>query len=331
MMNRRSFLQSTACAGTIGTLSGAALLPAAFSRDAQAAIDTLKLFVPANPGGGWDQTARSMELALKQANLIKGAQVTNVGGAGGAVGLPQFVNQWKGQGNALMVAGMVMVGALITNKSPVKITQTVPVARLTGEFEVIVVPPNSPHKNLQDLVNAFKADPTKVSWAGGSAGGTDHILAGMIAKAAGGDAKKVSYVAYSGGGPAQAALLGNQVTCGVSGWGEFSEQVKAGKLRALAISADKRQPGIDIPTIKEQGIDVELANWRGVFAPPGIKDADKAALIDLLTKMKDSAPWQEQLKTREWTDYFLAGDAYAKYIESENTRIEAILKDLGLA
>ncbi|WP_341894882.1 tripartite tricarboxylate transporter substrate-binding protein [Ferrovibrio terrae] len=326
MINRRSFLQSTVSAS-----AAAVLLPAAFSRDAQAAIDSLQLFVPANPGGGWDQTARSMEQALKQANLIKGAQVTNVGGAGGAVGLPQFVNQWKGRGNALMVAGMVMVGALITNKSPVKVTQTVPIARLTGEFEVIVVPPNSPFKTLQDLVAAFKADPTKVSWAGGSAGGTDHILAGMVAKAAGGDAKKVAYVAYSGGGPAQAALLGSQVTCGVSGWGEFSEQIKAGKLRALAISADKRQPGIDVPTIKEQGIDVELYNWRGVFAPPGIKDTEKAALIDLMTKMKDSAPWKDQLKTREWTDIFLAGDAYGKYLADEIARIEAILKDLGLA
>jgi len=325
MMNRRSFLQSTACAGT-----AAALLPA-FGRDVQAQVDSLKLFVPANPGGGWDQTARSMELALKQANLIKGAQVTNVGGAGGAVGLPQFVNQWKGQGNALMVAGMVMVGALITNKSPVKITQTTPIARLTGEFEVIVVPPNSPFKNLGDLMAAFKADPTKVSWAGGSAGGTDHILAGMLAKAAGGDAKKVSYVAYSGGGPAQAALLGAQVTCGVSGWGEFSEQIKAGKLRALAISADKREPGVDVPTIKEQGFDVVLYNWRGVFAPPGVKDADKAAMIDLMTKMNASAPWKEQLKTREWTDVFLAGDAYGKYIAEENARIEGILKDIGLA
>ena len=326
MMNRRSFLQSTVTAA-----AATALLPAFGSSEAQAAIDNLLLFVPANPGGGWDQTARSMEQALKQANLIKGAQVTNVGGAGGAVGLPQFVNQWKGRGNALMVAGMVMVGALITNKSPVKITQTVPIARLTGEFEVIVVPPDSPHKTLKDLAAAFKADPTKVSWAGGSAGGTDHILAGMIAKAAGGEAKKVAYVAYSGGGPAQAALLGNQVTCGVSGWGEFSEQIKAGKLRALAISADKRQPGIDVPTIKEQGLDVELYNWRGVFAPPGIKDADKAALIDLMTRMRSSPAWTEQLKTREWTDVFLAGDAYGKYLAEENTRIEAILKDLGLA
>ncbi|MBS4047633.1 MAG: tripartite tricarboxylate transporter substrate binding protein [Alphaproteobacteria bacterium] len=325
MLNRRSFLQTTACAGTM-----AALLPG-YARNAHAAIDQVQFFVPANPGGGWDQTARSMEQAMKSANLIKGAQVTNVGGAGGAVGLPQFVNQWKGRGNALMVAGMVMVGALITNKSPVKVTQTVPIARLTGEFEVIVVPNESPFKTLKDLMAAFKADPAKVSWAGGSAGGTDHILAGMLAKAAGGEAKKVSYVAYSGGGPALAALLGNQVSCGVSGWGEFSEQVKAGKLRALAISADKRQPGLDVPTIKEAGFDVELYNWRGVFAPPGIKDADKKALIELVTRMRDSAPWQEQLKTREWTDVFLAGDAYGKYLEAEITRIEGILKDLGLA
>lgn len=325
MISRRSFLQTTACAS-----AAYALMPD-FAGDARAAIDNLQFFVPANPGGGWDQTARSMEQALKSANLIKGAQVTNVGGAGGAVGLPQFVNQWKGRGNALMVAGMVMVGALITNKSPVKVTQTVPIARLTGEFEVIVVPAESPHKTLKDLMAAFKADPTKVSWAGGSAGGTDHILAGMLAKSAGGEAKKVSYVAYSGGGPALAALLGNQVTCGVSGWGEFSEQVKAGKLRALAISADKRQPGLDVPTIKEAGFDVELYNWRGVFAPPGIKDAEKKALIELMTQMRSSAPWQEQLKTREWTDVFLAGDAYGKYLETETTRIEAILKDLGLA
>lgn len=327
MIDRRDFVRSALMGG-----AALAMLPDVFASPALAqTIDNLKLFVPANPGGGWDQTARSMEQALKSAGLIKGAQITNVGGAGGAVGLPQFVNQWKGQGNALMVGGMVMVGALIANKAPVKLSQAVPIARLTGEFQVVVVPASSPHKSLGDLVAAFKADPAKVSWAGGSAGGSDHILAGMIAKAAGGDPKKVSYVAYSGGGPAIAALLGAQVSCGISGWGEFGEQVKAGKLRALAISADKRQPGIDVPTIREQGLDVELFNWRGVFAPPGVKDAERAAMLDLMTKMNASPAWAEQLKAKDWTAIFLAGDAYAKFIEQENVRIEAILKDLGLA
>lgn len=324
MFTRRTLLTSSLALGAAGAMG----LP--FPAQAQA-LDSLKFFVPANPGGGWDQTARSMEAALKSAGLIKSAQVTNMGGAGGAVGLPTFVNQWKGQGNALMVAGMVMVGALIANKSPVKMAQTVPIARLTGEFQVVVVPANSPHKTLKDLVAALKADPGKVSWAGGSAGGSDHILAGMIAKAAGVDAKKVAYVAYAGGGPAQAALIGAQVTCGISGWGEFAEQIKAGKMRALAISADKRQAGIDVPTIKEQGLDVELFNWRGVFAPPGISDVQRNALIDLMAKMNASPAWAEQLKAKDWTGIYLAGDAYAKYIESETARIEVILKDLGLA
>ncbi|MCW5729478.1 MAG: tripartite tricarboxylate transporter substrate binding protein [Alphaproteobacteria bacterium] len=295
------------------------------------AIEQLRIFVPANPGGGWDQTGRSMEMAMKSAGLIKSAQITNVGGAGGTVGLPQFINQWKGQGNALMVGGMVMVGAIIANKARNNLTETTPIARLTGEFQVVVVPAASPFRSMADLVAAFKADPAKVSWAGGSAGGTDHILAGMIAKAAGGDPRKVAYVAYSGGGPAQAALLGNQVSCGISGWGEFGEQVRAGKLRALGISADKRQPGIDVPTLREQGIDVELFNWRGVFAPPGISDAQRQSLLDLVDRMVKSPAWAEILKRYDWTDIYLPGDRYRAYIASETERIHAILKDLGLA
>jgi putative tricarboxylic transport membrane protein len=319
MMHRREIL-----------LAGAALSLVPGWAEAQN-LDTLKLFVPAAPGGGWDQTARTMEQSLKAAGLVKTVQVENVPGAGGTVGLPRFVNNMKGQGNLLMVAGMVMVGAIIANKAAVDLTKTVPVARLTGEFEVIVVPGNSPHKSMQELVAAFKQDPGKVSWAGGSAGGTDHILAGMIAQAVGVDPKKVNYVAYSGGGPAQAALLGGHVTAGISGWGEFSEQVKAGKLRAIALSSDKRVEGIDVPTLKEQGVDVELANWRGVFAAPGIKDDQKKALVALVENMAKSPAWQEELKKRDWNPILLTGDAFAKYVAEETKRIEGILKAVGLA
>lgn len=322
MMDRREFLGTTA----LGALAAGSL---AWPAQAQA-IENMRIFVPANPGGGWDQTARTIEQVVKTANLVKTVQITNVGGAGGVVGLPQFVNQWKGQGNALMVAGMVMVGAIIANKSQLKLTNTTPIARLTGEFEVVVVPANSPHKDMKSLAAALKADAGKVSWAGGSAGGTDHILVGMIAQAVGVEATKTSYVAFAGGGPAQAAILGSQVTAGVSGWGEFSEQVKAGKMRALAISSDKRQPGIDVPTLKEQGIDVELFNWRGVFAPPGVTAAQRGAMIDLIERMGKSAEWQEQLKKRDWTSILQTGDAFAAYIESETKRIEGILKSLGL-
>lgn len=295
------------------------------------ALDTLQIFVPAAPGGGWDQTGRTIEAVLKANKQITSAQVTNVPGAGGAVGLPQFVNQWKGRGNGLMIAGMVMIGALIANKSPVGLTQTVPIARLTGEFEAIVVPAASPHKDMKSLVEQLKKDPGSVSWAGGSAGGTDHILVGMIAQAVGVDPRKASYVAFAGGGPAQAALLGNQVTAGVSGWGEFAEQVKAGKLRALAISSGTRAAGVDAPTLKEQGIDVELFNWRGVFAPPGITDAQRTAMTSLIETMAGSAAWKEELAKRDWLGILMTGKAYEDYIVSENKRIGDILKSIGLA
>jgi putative tricarboxylic transport membrane protein len=319
-------------------LSTAAAVPAALpvsllsiDRSQAQVIDLLKILVPAAPGGGWDQTARTIEQVLRATAAVKGVQITNVGGAGGTVGLPQFLNQWKGQGNALMVAGMVMVGAIIANKSPVKLSQATPIARLTGEFQALVVPAQSALRNVKEFAAALKADPSKVPVAGGSAGGSDHILLGMIAKALGVSPTRISYVAYAGGGPAVASLLGNQVAAGISGIGEFAEQIKAGKLRLIAISADQRQPGIDAPTLKEEGIDVELFNWRGVFAPPGVNDGQRKAMIDLVEKMAASPQWAEACQKRDWTRITLTGDAFKAYIDSETVRIEGILRELGLA
>jgi putative tricarboxylic transport membrane protein len=319
-------------------LLGAATVPAALPLSfmtvdpAQAqTIDLLKMFVPAAPGGGWDQTARTIEQVLRATGAVKGVQITNVGGAGGAVGLPQFLNQWKGQGNALMVAGMVMVGAIIANKSPVKLAQATPIARLTGEYLALVVPAQSPFKSAKDFAAALKADPSKVPVAGGSAGGTDHILLGLIAKAIGVAPTKVSYVAFAGGGPATAALLGNQVAAGISGYGEFAEQIKAGKLRIIALSSAKRQEDIAAPTLKEEGIDVELSNWRGVFAPPGVNDAQRKAMIALMEKMTATPQWAEACKNRDWAQITLLGDDYKAFLDAETARIEGILKELGLA
>ena len=325
MFNRRDLLLGTAVATTAAPLS---LLTA--ERALAQPVELLKVFVPAAPGGGWDQTARTIEQVLRATGLVRGVQITNVPGAGGAVGLPQFLNQWRGQGNALMVAGMVMVGSLIANKSPVKLVSTTPIARLTGEFLALVVPAQSSFKSAKDFTAALKADPTKVPVAGGSAGGSDHILIGMIARAIGVSPTKVSYVAFAGGGPATAALLGNQVAAGISGYGEFSEQIKAGKLRLLAVSSDKRQEGIDAPTLKEEGIDVELFNWRGVFAPPGVNANQRQAMLTLIEKMVATPQWAEACKTRDWTVITLLGDEFKKFLDEETVRIEGILKELGL-
>jgi len=307
----------------------AASLAAAAPLSAQQAPAALNLFIPAAPGGGWDGTGRTIEMAMRTDGVVKEFKFENVGGAGGAVGLPRFLSR-KGQGDTVMVAGMVMVGALIAANSPLKMTDTTPLARLTDEYEVIVVPAGSPYKTMADLVAAFKADPGKISWAGGSAGGTDHILAGMIGKAVGVDPKKVTYVAYAGGGPALAALLGSQVTAGISGYSEFAEQIKAGKLRALAISAPARMPGIDTPTLKEQGVDVVLGNWRGVFGAPGISADQQKALIGLIEKMLAGPTWKAEVDKKGWTQSYLAGSAFGTFIAEETARSSAILGELDL-
>ncbi|MBA3042951.1 MAG: tripartite tricarboxylate transporter substrate binding protein [Alphaproteobacteria bacterium] len=288
------------------------------------------IMAPANPGGGWDQTARSMQTVLQQEGISPAAQVQNVPGAGGTIGLAQFANQAKGNPNALIVGGYVMVGAILTNKSPVSLKDVTPIARLTGEYEAIVVPAASPIKTMGDLVEALKKDPGSVSWAGGSAGGTDHIAVGLIAKAAGVDPTKINYIAFSGGGEALAAILGSQVTAGISGYGEFESQVKSGTLRLLAVSSAERLANADAPTLKESGLDVVVENWRMVAAAPGLTPEQTAAVSADIEKMVKSASWQEILKTKGWQDTYLAGDAFKTQLEKDVTATEAVLKDIGL-
>jgi putative tricarboxylic transport membrane protein len=291
------------------------------------AIDSVKMLIPANPGGGWDTTGRELGKALQASGAVKNIQYDNKGGAAGAIGIAQFVNSSKGDPNALMMGGMVMVGGLITNKSAVTIDQVTPIARLTSEYEVIVVPANGP-KTLKELLDKFKANPGSVSWGGGSAGGTDHILAGLIAKAVGVEPAKVNYVPFKGGGEAVAAIIGGHVTAGISGLSEFASHIKSGKMRALAVSSPKALDGI--PSLKEQGVDVELSNWRGIWAAPGISPAQRDELIKAVEKGVKSPSWQETLKKQEWGDYWLAGDAFGKYVEEENKRLGDILGALAL-
>ncbi len=311
-----------------GVLTAAALV--GFAASATAQVSELKIMAPAAPGGGWDQTARSMQQALTQSGIVKSVQVTNVPGAGGTIGLAQFVNGAKGDGGQLMVNGYVMVGAILTNKSPVTLEQTTPIARLTAEYEAIVVPTASPIKSAKDLAEAIKADPGKVTWAGGSAGGVDHIAAALFAKAAGADATKINYVPFSGGGEALAAILGGKVTAGISGYGEFESQIKAGKLRLIGVTSANRLANVDGPTLKEQGIDLEIANWRSVVAPPGISADQKKALTDTVDKLAKSKEWQDILKAKGWDDAYVSGDAFAKQLAEDIARTKEILTSVGL-
>ena len=311
---------------SLGLVAGAALFTATLPA---LALDSAYIMAPAAPGGGWDTTARTVQEVLQSTGIIKSVQVENVTGAGGTIGLAQFIKK-KGDGKAMMVSGLVMVGAILSNNSPVTLDEVTPLARLTSEWEALVVPANSPIKTMADLVEKLKANPGSVSWGGGSAGGTDHILVGLIAKASGVDPSKINYIAHSGGGQALAAILGGHVTVGVSGISEFDAQIKAGQLRMIAVSSPKRVDGVAAPTLKESGVDVVLGNWRAIFAPPGLSAKAKAELLEAIDKMVKSEAWKKQLEARGWDDAYLPGDAFATTMKKDVADITATLKSIGL-
>jgi putative tricarboxylic transport membrane protein len=322
LMRRDQFLKSLAALG--GTLAAGAL-----PLSAQAAAN-LKMMIPANPGGGWDTTGRALAKAMQDAGLAASVGFENKGGAAGAIGLAQFVNASKGDGNALMVMGAVMLGGIITGKPPVSVTQATPLARLTSEYNVFVVPAASPFKDMKDVVEALKKDPGSVKWGGGSRGSTEHIAAAMLARDVGVDASRINYVAFRGGGEATAAILGNNVSVGGSGYSEFAQYIEAGKMRAIAVTSPARIKGIPVATMKEQGFNVEIGNWRGVYGAPGIAPAQRAALVDLIVKATKHKTWTEALEKNNWTPALLTGKEFEDFVDREFASLRATMVKAGM-
>jgi tripartite-type tricarboxylate transporter receptor subunit TctC len=329
-MRRRSALVAAAAASALVLAAcGSTGSTGAGDGSEEAGIDKLNIIVPADPGGGWDQTGRSMQKDLQENDLVSSASVVNIGGAGGTNGLAKLATEQDP--NTLMVMGYVMVGAVETNKSANRIEDTTPIARLTEEPLVVVVPADSPYQTIEDLIADVKAKGKGVSITGGSAGGADHILAGMMLKEAGIGADSLNYIPYSGGGESLAALLGNKVSAGISGVGEYAEQVKAGKLRALAVSGPEAAPQLpEVKPLKEQGIDLVLTNWRGVVAPGSIDDAQAEKLTALVTELHGTDAWQKTLTTNNWADAFLAGEEFNSFLTEDIETVTATLTDIGL-
>ena len=318
-MRRDTFLRSLAA------LAAAGVLPLSARANAN-----LKMMIPANPGGGWDSTGRALGKALQDAGVAASVNFDNKGGAAGAIGLAQFVNASKGDPNALMVMGAVMLGGIITGKPPVNLSQATPLARLTSEYNVFVLPASSPLKTMKDVIDQLKKDPGSVKWGGGSRGATEHIAAAMIAREVGVDPAKINYVAFRGGGEAVAAILGGNVTIGGSGYSEFAEYIKAGKMRAIGVTSDKRLPGIDVPTLKEQGINVVIGNWRGVYGAPGITPEQRKALTEMVVKATKSKAWAEALEKNAWTPAVMAGAEFEKFVDDEFASLRAIMVKSGM-
>ncbi|MFD7075496.1 Bug family tripartite tricarboxylate transporter substrate binding protein [Nocardioides sp. NPDC059952] len=289
------------------------------------------IVVPSDPGGGYDQTARAMEKVLTDEGIAKRVQVTNTPGAGGTVALSQYV-----QGNDpsdLMVAGKALVGAVLTNKADNKLSEATPIARLIGEYEVVVVPADSKFETLEDFLAALKADPGENPIAIGNQGGVDHQWGGILAQEVGVNPTDVNFVTYDGGAEVTTAMLGGRVAAGISGYAEFAEQVEAGKLKVLASSSDTPlEVNPDIPTITDAGYpDAVFVNWRGIFAPPGISESDRKDLDEAFKTMNDSEAWAKVRETNGWTDEYLGTDEFEAQLEKDEAEAETQLKELGLA
>ncbi|GAA5146615.1 tripartite tricarboxylate transporter substrate binding protein [Pseudonocardia eucalypti] len=304
--------------------------PAPARSAAQQVLDgrQLRIMAPAAPGGGWDQTAREMQSALRE--LVGRTEVYNVEGAGGTIGLSQFVRR-TGEPTELMVTGLIMVGAIQRNHAPNTLADTTPLLRLTTDYQVIVVTANSPVRSMNDLVTAMRTNLPGVSISGGSAGGAEQILAGLIAQALRADPSKVNYIAHSGGGEALTTLLSGRSTAGISGVSELLPQIQAGTLRALAVSSPARVPALpDVPTLREGGVDVELQNWRGVVAPPGISPQQRESLEKLLVAMTRTPAWRDALARRGWGEATLAGPDFTRFVTDEQNRVTQVLASIGL-
>jgi putative tricarboxylic transport membrane protein len=312
------------------TLAAFGLLVAATATNA-AEFGRLEFLVPGGPGSGQDQAARAFEEALKTENLVSGTQVTHFAGGGGMIAVSQFLTTKKGNGNAVLTQGAGHLSFPLSNKTPVSLRDVTPLARLAGEYELMVVRSDSEFKTVDDLMAKYKANPPSITWGAGARGSTDHIFYAMISKAVGIPAQKLNFIPHTNTGEIVAAVLGGHVQVGAGGYQDFLPQIEAGKIRVLAVGSPERLKGIDAPTLKERGIDVVVTNWRGVSAHPSLSEAELDKLSDVFDKMVQSPTWKKMLVDRGWNDLYLKRKEYAAFMRDEEARVGAILKDLGMS
>ncbi|WP_238335644.1 Bug family tripartite tricarboxylate transporter substrate binding protein [Serinicoccus kebangsaanensis] len=290
---------------------------------------TLTLIAPASPGGGWDTFTREQQAAMRANGIVNNATVLNIAGAGGTIGLGKF-STLDGRATNLLTTGTVMSGAIALNDSPVAMTDVRPLARISEEYDIIVVPADSPYQSIEDLVADWEQDPGAFPFTGGSAGGLDHLIVADLAIKAGIDPTQITYIPQSGGGEAIQVLSSGDAQAAVSGYNEFADQIAAGRMRGLAIVSPERVEGIDLPTLIEQGYEVSMTNWRGFLAPSGITDEEFAELEAIVTETAQSPEWQEAMERNKWTDVFLTGQDLLDFIEEDTRQNEQLVEELGL-
>lgn len=292
------------------------------------ATSKLNLIAPADAGGGWDGAAREAQQAMRSAGIVNNAQVVNIPGAGGTIGLNQLAGM-RGENTTLMVMGITMLGAININGSSTDLDDVTPIARLTEDYDVLVVPADAPYDSVDDLLAEWKKNPREFAVGGGSLGGLDQMIAAQLAGDGGIDPTDVNYIAYSGGAELATSLLSGTIKASVSGYADFEAQIESGSLKALAVSAPQPVPSIDLPTLKQEGYDIELTNWRGVFAPPGLSADDEEKLGQIVEETVSTPEWQDAIKRNRWVDRYAGQDEFAEYVDSETEAVNEIWADLG--
>ncbi len=288
----------------------------------------LRIVIPANAGGGWDQTGRALGAALKDAGLVDDVDYENRGGKGGTLGLAYYAEKYSSDPNALLMGGMVMVGAVALQKPAVDMSRIQPVARLTSDYLVLVVAAYSPFRTVADLAARIRANPKEVPIAGGSAGGVDHVFAGAFTRGAGSKPDELVYLPYAGGVEVVQAVLDGKAVAGISGYSEFSEQLASGKLRAIGVSS--RRPTFGIPAIREQGVAVDMANWRGVFTGQGVSAARQLEMMEAVRAATGHETWQKTLRQNRWESSWLAGPGFNSFIDVDLTTSRVMVHLLRL-
>ena len=290
-------------------------------------LKNLDWVVPANPGG-YSQTSTAISESLKKEGLLSTYSSVFKPGAGGTVGLG-FFQEIKAKPESVLITGLAMAGGIPSNKSPLKLEASTPIAKVMREYQALAVPATSKYRTLAQFLADWKANP-KLAISGGSLGSTDHQFIGLLAKAAGIDPKAMNFVVHSGGPEVIASLLSGATIAGTSGSAEFQAQLAAGKMRVLAVSSAKRLPGYAARTLKEQGVDLVYGNWRGVMATADVSEADRLNMVKVFDAMRGTATWQGYLKQYNWDDEWLAGKAFGTFLTKELPLVAGVIKDLGL-
>ncbi len=298
---------------------------------ASAAVEEVHFLIPGGAGGGWDGTARGTGEALSKSGLVETVSYENMSGGGGGKAIAHLIEVAEQSENTLMVNSTPIVIRSLSKVFPQSFRDLTPIAATIGDYAAFVVPKNSKYNSFKEIVADYKENPRSVSVAGGSSrGGMDHLVAAMAFKAAGGDPKRVKYVAYDAGGKAMAGMLSGETQVLSTGFSEALALKNAGEVRILAVTSDERSPAApDVLTLKEQGYDASFVNWRGFFGAPGLSDAQADEYAQTLEKMYSTDEWVAVRDRNGWTEIFKPRAEFVTFLEGQEHEVGALMKELG--